>query len=93
MNSINKKELVEAIASKTEMSKKDSQAMLEAVIESVVEFVKGGNKVSLIGFGSFFPYETKATTKKNPKTGEPVQVPAKTVLKFKASKNLSNLSK
>lgn len=88
MNNINKKELVDAIAGKAGLTKKDAQKALEVTIESIVEFTKKGNKVALIGFGAFFPYVTKATTKKNPKTGVPVQVPSKTVLKFKASKSI-----
>lgn len=86
MGNISKKELVDAIAAKAEMSKKDSEKFLKAFLDSVIEFVKQGDKVSLIGFGNFYPYETKATVKKNPRTGEPVNVPAKTVFKFKASK-------
>lgn len=87
MGNISKKELVDAIAAKAELSKKDSEKALKALMDSVIEFVKKGDKVALIGFGNFFPYETKETTKKNPKTGQPVKVPAKTVFKFKASKN------
>jgi len=93
MNNITKKELVDAIAEKAELTKKDSQKALDALIASVIDFVKKGDKVSLIGFGNFLPYVTKATTKKNPKTGEPVKVPSKTILKFKASKTISDLLK
>jgi DNA-binding protein HU-beta len=89
MENISKKEFVDAIASKTGLTKKDAQKALEATIESIIDFTKKGSKVSLIGFGGFYPYKTKATTKKNPKTGKPVQVPAKTVLKFKSSKNIT----
>lgn len=88
MENVSKKELIDAITSKSGLTKKDAQKALEAMVESVVAFTKKGCKVSLIGFGGFFPYKTKATTKKNPKTGNPVEVPAKTVLKFKSSKNI-----
>lgn len=93
MNNISKKELVEAIAEKAGLTKKDSQAALEATLASVIEFVKAGDKVSLIGFGSFFPYETKATTKRNPRTGAAIEVPAKTTMKFKLSKTVNDLLK
>lgn len=88
MDNVTKKELIDAIASKAGLSKKDSEKALNATMEAVVGFVKKGKKVSLIGFGNFFPYKTKATVKKNPKTGKPVNVPSKTVFKFKASKTV-----
>jgi len=88
MENITKKELIDAIAAKAGLSKKDTEKVLNATIESIVGFVKKGKKVSLIGFGNYFPYQTKATVKKNPKTGQPVNVPSKTVFKFKASKTV-----
>jgi len=88
MDNVTKKELIDAIAAKAGLSKKDSEKALNATMDSVVELVKKGKKVSLIGFGNFYPYQTKATVKKNPKTGKPVNVPAKTVFKFKASKTV-----
>jgi len=93
MKVISKKELIDAIAKKTNLSKKDSQNALAATIESIVQIVKKGDKVALIGFGSFFPQKKKASTKRNPKTGEPIKIPAKTVFKFKASKKLNEAKK
>ena len=93
MKIISKSELVETIAKKSSLSKKDAKATLESTIESIVNFVKKGNKVSLIGFGSFQPAKRKATIKRNPKTGKEIKIPAKTVFKFKVSKALNDKMK
>lgn len=83
---MNKTELVEYIANKTGLTKKDASAALDAVIEAVVDTVKRGNSVTLTNFGTFLSVRRAATTKRNPKTGEPVQVPEKNVPRFRPGK-------
>lgn len=91
MNNINKKDLINAIAEKTkDISKKNIEASLNALMESVIGFVKKGDKVTLVGFGSFQPVDRKATEKRNPKTGATIKVPKKRVMKFKTSKALND---
>lgn len=91
MANINKKDLINGIADKTDgISKKDIEAVLNAFMESVTGFVKKGDKVSLVGFGSFQPVQRKATEKMNPKTGAKIKVPAKKVMKFKTSSSLND---
>ena len=93
MKIINKNGLIEAIAKKSGLSKKGAKESLEATIETIVNFVKKGNKVGLIGFGSFQPAKRKAAIKRNPRTGKEIKVPAKTVFKFKVSKSLNDKMK
>ena len=87
---MNKGELIEAVSAKTKMSKKDSQAVLDAICESISEALTKGDKVSLIGFGTF---ETRARAQRkgrNPQTGAEVIIPAKKAPAFKASKALKD---
>lgn len=87
---MNKGELIEVISTKTNMSKKDSQAALDAICESISEALTRGDKVSLIGFGTF---ETRARAQRkgrNPQTGAEVIIPAKKAPAFKASKALKD---
>jgi nucleoid DNA-binding protein len=83
---MNKTDLVTAIAEGAELTKADATRALEATLEAVIETVAAGDKVSLIGFGTFQPSERKATTGRNPKTGEAIQIAAATLPKFKAGK-------
>lgn len=78
---LNKKETIAAIADKSGLSKRDSEAAIAAFIETVKE-----NDVQLIGFGTFKMTDKPARQARNPRTGEVVEVAAKTVLTFKASK-------
>ncbi|MGB3765320.1 MAG: HU family DNA-binding protein [Phormidesmis sp.] len=84
---MNKSELVDAIAEKTETTKADADLMVTALIESIMESVAKGEKVSLIGFGSFEPRERKARDGRNPHTGETLKIPATTVPAFSAGKS------
>ena len=84
---MNKHQLVDYIANKTGLTKKDVNNALDAMIEAVVETVSGGDSVTLTGFGTFLSVHRKATTKRNPKTGAPVNVPAKNVPKFRPGKS------
>ena len=90
---MNKTELVNAIAAKTGLSKKDSDAALAATVEAITEALKAGDKVALIGFGTFEVRERSARTGKNPATGETIQIAACKAPAFKAGQNLKNAVK
>ena len=83
---MNKTELVAAIAEKTNLTKKDSEAALLAVVESITEALVKGDKVQVIGFGSFEVRERAEKQARNPRTGEVVTAPACKVPAFKAGK-------
>ena len=88
---MNKQELLSAISEKSGLTKKDSEAALAAFIETVQESLKKGDKVQLIGFGSFEVRERAARSGKNPLTGEPMDIPAAKVPAFKAGRALKDL--
>ena len=83
---MNKTELVAAIAEKAELSKKDAEKALKAFTETVAEQLKNGDKIQLVGFGTFEARTRNARTGKNPRTNEPIKIPAATVPAFKAGK-------
>ena len=83
---MNKGELVDAIASKAEVSKKDADAALTAVLEEIVAAVSTGDKVTLVGFGSFEQRERQAREGRNPRTGEKMQIAATRVPAFAPGK-------
>ncbi|RMD77328.1 HU family DNA-binding protein [Candidatus Dojkabacteria bacterium] len=83
---MNKAELVNWIANKTGLTKKDVDLTLSAFVDAVMETVKSGDSVTLTNFGTFMPLQRKASEKRNPKTGEKVKVPARKVPKFKPGK-------
>jgi DNA-binding protein HU-beta len=89
---MNKGELVDTIASKLEgTTKKDVDSVLSAAIEVIQESVASGNKVTLVGFGSFEPRDRQAREGRNPKTGETMQIPATRVPAFSAGKQFKEL--
>ncbi|MCH5169996.1 MAG: HU family DNA-binding protein [Oscillospiraceae bacterium] len=81
---MNKTELVAAVAAKAEISKKDADKAVAAVIDAVTDALKAGDKVQLIGFGTFEVRDRAAKEARNPKTGETISVPATKVPAFKA---------
>ncbi|MBF1999788.1 MAG: HU family DNA-binding protein [Synechococcales cyanobacterium C42_A2020_086] len=83
---MNKGELVDAIAEKTQATKKEADAVLTAVIESIMEAVAAGDKVTLVGFGTFEPRQRSAREGRNPQTGKALKIPATTVPAFSAGK-------
>lgn len=87
---MNKTELIKSIATKAELSNKAAGAALEAFISSVTDALKTGDKVSLLGFGTFEVRTRPARTGKNPRTGEAVEVAEKKVPAFKAGKALKD---
>ena len=87
---MNKTELVAAMAEKAELSKKDSEKALKAFIDVVSEELQKGEKIQLVGFGSFEVSERAARTGKNPQTGAEIKIPASKAPKFKAGKALKD---
>lgn len=85
---MNKSDLVASIASKAELSKKDAEKALNAIIESITGALKKGDKVQLVGFGTFETRQRAARKGKNPQTGAEVMIPAAKVPAFKAGKAL-----
>ena len=88
---MNKAELVAAIAEKTELSKKDSEKALKAFIDVVTEELTKGEKIQLVGFGTFEVSERAAREGRNPQTGETMTIAASKAPKFKAGKALKDL--
>ncbi len=88
---MNKTELVAAIADKTGVSKKDAAASLQAFTEVVAEELKKGEKVQLVGFGTFEVSERAAREGRNPQTGATMTIPASKAPKFKAGKALKDV--
>jgi len=85
---MNKTELVAAIAEKTQLTKKDSEMALKAFVNVVSEELKKGEKIQLVGFGTFEVSDRAARTGKNPQTGNAIDIPASKAPKFKAGKAL-----
>ena len=83
---MNKTELIAAMAEQTELSKKDAEAALKAFVDVVSEELKKGEKVQLVGFGTFETRERAAREGRNPRTKETINIPASTVPVFKAGK-------
>ncbi|MBQ8003368.1 MAG: HU family DNA-binding protein [Clostridia bacterium] len=90
---MNKTELVNAIAAKTGLTKTASDAALAATVEAITEALKAGDKVALIGFGTFEVRERAARTGKNPATGETIEIAACKAPAFKAGKALKDAVK
>ena len=88
---MNKSELVAAIAEKAELSKKDAEKALKAFTDTVAEQLKAGEKIQLVGFGTFEVAERAARTGKNPQTGAAIKIPASKAPKFKAGKALKDM--
>jgi DNA-binding protein HU-beta len=85
-----KAELVEGIAAKAGVSKAAAEKVLKAFMEEVKGGIKKGERVTLVGFGTFFAAERPARMGRNPRTGEEIKIPACTVPKFKAGKALKD---
>ena len=87
---MNRMELVAAIAEKTELSKKDAEKALKAFTDVVAEELKKGEKIQLVGFGTFEVSERPAREGRNPQTGQTMQIAASKAPKFKAGKALKD---
>ncbi|WP_295581284.1 HU family DNA-binding protein [uncultured Oscillibacter sp.] len=87
---MNKAELINAVAATAEVSKKDAEAVITATLDAITGALKEGDKVQLVGFGSFEVKKRAARTGRNPKTKEPIEIPASVVPLFKAGKALKD---
>ena len=87
---MNKADLINALAAKNEISKKDAEKAVNAVLGLIEEALKNGEKVQIMGFGSFEVKERAARTGKNPATGATIQTPASKAVVFKAGKALKD---
>ena len=88
---MNKAELIAAVAEKSGLSKKDSEAAVNAALEAITAALKDADKVQLVGFGSFEVKSRAARTGRNPRTKEVVEIPASKVPVFKAGKALKDI--
>ncbi|REJ78861.1 MAG: HU family DNA-binding protein [Acidobacteria bacterium] len=86
-----KADLVEIVAKEADMTKKDVEQLVEIIFDSIVSTLNKGEKIELRGFGSFRVRERNARKGRNPKTGEPVEIPAKRVAYFKPGKDLKDI--
>ena len=87
---MNKNDLVTAVASGTGMSKADSVKAVEGVFDAISGALSSGGDVRIVGFGTFSVVNRKATTGRNPRTGQAIQIPASKQPKFKAGKGLKD---
>ncbi|WP_068635118.1 HU family DNA-binding protein [Thauera butanivorans] len=87
---MNKSELIDVIATQAEISKATAGRALDAVVAGVVDALKSGDSVTLVGFGSFYVGERAARTGRNPRTGKNIKIQAAKVPKFRAGKGLKD---
>jgi len=87
---MNKAELIDAIASEANLTKADAKKALDAFMNSTSGALKKGERVALVGFGSFSVAKRNARTGRNPQTGKPITIKAKNVVKFKAGSDLAD---
>lgn len=83
---MNKEDLVNMIAAKTRLTKKETSHILDSLTETIMDTVASGDKVVLVGFGTFEPRDRKERKGMNPQTGQPITIPATTVPAFSAGK-------
>lgn len=87
---MNKNELIAQVADVTNLSKADATRAVDGVFDVITESLKGGDEVRLVGFGTFSVTQRAATEGRNPRTGEPIKIPASKQPKFKAGKALKD---
>ena len=90
---MNKAELIDAMAAGANLSKADAKKALDAFVDATTGALKGGDRVALVGFGSFSVSERAARVGRNPQTGKEIQIAAKKVVKFKAGADLAKTVK
>jgi len=90
---MNKAQLVEKVADEVGLTKKDTRKVVDAVTQTITEALSGGEKVTLVNFGTFRVRNRKSRKGRNPQTGEKIQIPAKKVVKFKIGKGLREVVK
>ena len=82
---MNKTDFIKTVADKAQLTQKDTKAVYEAMVETIHEEMKKGERLSLVGFGSFYVYERAARKGINPQTGKSIQIKASKSIKFKPS--------
>jgi len=87
---MNKNDLISAVADASGLSKNDSSNAVESVFDAITKALSGGDEVRLVGFGTFSVAKRKASTGRNPRTGEPMKIKASNQPKFKAGKGLKD---
>ena len=87
---MNQNDLISAVAETSGLSKNDASNAVEGVFDAITKALAGGDEVRLVGFGTFSVAKRKASTGRNPRTGEPMNIPASTQPKFKAGKGLKD---
>ena len=87
---MNKTELIVALAQKANLTKKDAEKAVNALIDVIGDALKAGEKVQLVGFGTFESKERPARTARNPRTGEEIEIPASKAVSFKVGKALKD---
>ncbi len=87
---MNKAELIDQMAAQAGLSKADAKRALDAFVDATTGALKGGDRVALVGFGSFAISQRNARTGRNPQTGAPIKIAAKKVVKFKAGSELAD---
>ncbi|QPQ55550.1 HU family DNA-binding protein [Allosphingosinicella flava] len=87
---MNKQELISAVAETSGLSRSDASKAVESVFDTITGALKKGDEVRLVGFGTFACSQRKASTGRNPRTGEPMQIKASKQPKFKAGKSLKD---
>ena len=87
---MNKNDLVATVADTSGLSRQDATKAVDAVFDAITQSLKSGTEVRLVGFGTFTVSKRAATTGRNPRTGEEIQIPASTQPKFKAGKGLKD---
>ena len=85
---MNKNDLVAQVSANADLTKADSAKAVDAVFDTIADSLKGGQEVRLVGFGTFSVANRRASMGRNPRTGEPIQIPASRQAKFKAGKGL-----
>ncbi len=90
---MNKAELIDAIASEANLTKADAKRALDAFIGATTKSLKKGDRVALVGFGSFSVSKRDARKGRNPQSGKEIMIPAKKVVKFKAGAELADMVK
>ncbi len=89
-SAVNKNDLISSVASDAGLSKADATKAVDAVFDNIEKSLKSGGEVRLVGFGTFSVADRKASTGRNPRTGETIQIPASKQPKFKAGKGLKD---
>jgi DNA-binding protein HU-beta len=88
---MNKAQLIDAIAADAKLTKADAKKALDAFVKATSVALKKGDRVALVGFGSFSVSKRNARTGRNPQTGKPITIKAKKVVKFKAGSDLAGI--